>query len=211
MGGFNFINCTKCTCGHDTAVHLSKSRVDQDFKPQVLMTRPGRSRGHTERRVDRVASSPKRIHSVTELQRTQIQSSLPSSSTFSFSCAGHRTEFEIASGEDPHIVRTEVGTAVILPVESMHPPQLSDYQESIEEHHVDSASQIRASPDIEMDPEDIRPRDIEEPSRNVSPVQQPKLSRREKNRLKSLRRKQRKKERWVQKQQEAKDLVRLPE
>lgn len=205
LGGFNFINCSKCTCGHNTAVHLSKSRVDQDLKPKVLLTRPGRSRGHTERRVDRVASFQQTRDSVTELQRIQIQSSLldnlPSSSTFSSShaalCAvttGDETELEIASSEDPHIVRTvEVGTHGILPFESIHPTQLSDYQEILEEHRVDSASQSR------------------EASRNVSPIPQPKLPKREKNRLKSLRRKQRKKELWIQKQQEAKDVVRLPE
>lgn len=216
LGGFNFINCSKCTCGHDTAVHLSKSRVDQDFKPQVLLTRPGRSRGHTERRVDMVASSPQTIDSVTELQRTQIQFSLldtlhSSSSTFISSCAmlhpvttGDRTGLEVAS--NPHnIVRTvQVGTDVILPSELIHPPQLS---ESLEEHHVDSASQIRASPDIEVDPEGVGPREIESSSENFSPFLQPKLSKRERNRLKSLRRKQRKKERWIQKQQEAKDLA----
>ncbi|KAI7796163.1 E3 ubiquitin-protein ligase RNF180 [Triplophysa rosa] len=216
LGGFNFINCSKCTCGHNTVVHLSKSRVDQDFKPQVLLTRPGRSRGHTERRVDRVASSPQTRDSVTELQRTQIQSSLldtlPSSSTFSSSCdvlravtTGDETELEIASSEDPQIVRTvEVGTDGSLPFESIHPTQLSDYQEILEEHHVDSASQSRASP---VDPEDVRPRNIVEPSTNVSPIPQPKLSKREKNRLKSLRRKQRKKEHWIQKQQQTKDLA----
>lgn len=196
-------------------MHLSKSRVDQDFKPQVL-TRPGRSRGHTERRVDMVVSSPQTIDSVTELQRTQIQFSLvdtlPTSSTFISSCAmfhvvttGDRTELEVAS--NPHnIVRTvEVGTDVILPSELINPPQLS---ESLEEHHVNSASQIRASPDIEVDPEDVGPREIEEPSEDISPILQTQLSKRERNHLKSLRRKQRRKERWIQRQQEAKDLVR---
>lgn len=199
LGGFNFVNCSKCSCGRDTTVHLSKSRVDQDLKPPVLLTRLGRSREHTVMRKNEVESLP--------------QSSSPSpSSTLSFSCtvshvASAETELEVESTEEPQILETvERVTDVSLPSEL--PPQLSDYQESLEVWHVGSASQSRTSLDRAVNPEEVRLRVMEEPSRNISPNLEPKLSKREKNRLKSLRRKQRKKERWLQRQQEAKDLVR---
>ncbi|XP_030623889.1 E3 ubiquitin-protein ligase RNF180 [Chanos chanos] len=49
LGGFNFLNCSKCPCGHDTAVHLSKSRVDEDFRNSVHLAQPVRLRGHLDR------------------------------------------------------------------------------------------------------------------------------------------------------------------
>ncbi|KAK7143438.1 hypothetical protein R3I93_014560 [Phoxinus phoxinus] len=197
LGGFNFVNCSKCTCGHETTVHLSKSRVDQDLKPLVLLTRPGRTREHT-RRNNEVDSLP------------QSMSLAPSpSSTLNFSCpASHvvsaETQLEVESSEEPQILENvERGTDVPLPPEL--PLQLYDYRESLEEQHVGSASQSRTSLDRAVDPEDVRL--MEEPSRNILPNVEPKLNKREKNRLKSLRRKQRKKERWIQRQQEAKDLA----
>ncbi len=194
LGGFNFVNCSKCSCGRDTTVHLSKSRVDHDLKHPVLLTRLGRTREHTVRRKNDMESLP--------------QSSSPSPSiTLSFSCsvshvASAETELEVESTEEPQILETvERGTDVSLPSELL--PQLSDYQESLEVRHVGRTSLDRA-----VNPEEVRLGVMEEPSRNISPNLEPKLSKREKNHLKSLRRKQRKKERWIQRQQEAKDLVR---
>lgn len=200
LGGFNFVNRSKCSCGHDTTVHLSKSRVDQDLKPPVLLTRLGRTREHTVRRKNEVESLPQTI------------SSSPSpSSTLSFSCtvshvASAETEREVESTEEPQILENvERGTGVSLPSEL--PPPLSDSQESLDVRHVGSASQSSTSLDRAVNPE-VRLGVTEEPSRNNSPNLEPKVSKREKNCLKSLRRKQRKKERWIQRQQEAKDLVR---
>ncbi|XP_077089105.1 E3 ubiquitin-protein ligase RNF180 isoform X2 [Siphateles boraxobius] len=172
LGGFNFINCSKCTCGHETTVHLSKSRVDQDLNPLVLLTRPGRTREHTRRRNNEVESLP------------QTMSLAPSpSTTLNFSCAVS------------HVISAETQLEV----------ELYDDQESLEEQHVGSASQSRTPLDRAVDPEGVRL--MEEPSRNILPNVEPKLDKREKNRLKSLRRKRRKKERWIQRQQEAKDMA----
>ncbi|XP_040915689.1 E3 ubiquitin-protein ligase RNF180 [Toxotes jaculatrix] len=44
LGGFNFINYSKCPCGRDAAVHLNKSRVDHDNKHYVLIVQPRRTR-----------------------------------------------------------------------------------------------------------------------------------------------------------------------
>ncbi|RVE65429.1 hypothetical protein OJAV_G00116350 [Oryzias javanicus] len=44
LGGFNFVNRTVCVCGLDAAVHLSKSRVDQDHKHCILLVQPRSSR-----------------------------------------------------------------------------------------------------------------------------------------------------------------------
>ncbi|KAK2872636.1 hypothetical protein QQF64_017740 [Cirrhinus molitorella] len=200
LGGFNFVNCSKCSCGHDTAVHLSKSRVDQDLKPPVLLTRLGRTRKHTVRRKNEVDSVPR-----------TISSSLSPSSTLNWSfpvsqVASAETELEVELTEEPQILETvERGTNVSLTSEL--PPQLSDYQESLEEQQVASASQSRRSLDSAVNPEGVRLRVTEEPLRNTTPNLESKLSKREKNHLKSLKRKQRRKERWIQRQQEAKDLA----
>lgn len=45
LGGFNFVNCSRCPCGHEDVVHISKSRVDHDSKcPSVVPLRPLRAR-----------------------------------------------------------------------------------------------------------------------------------------------------------------------
>ncbi|KAM4532176.1 E3 ubiquitin-protein ligase RNF180 [Fundulus diaphanus] len=43
LGGFNFLGRSDCPCGRGAAVHLSKSRVDLDHKRRVLLVQPGRS------------------------------------------------------------------------------------------------------------------------------------------------------------------------
>lgn len=139
-----------------------------------------------------------------------ISSALSPSSTLNFSCpvshvVSAETEFEVESSEEPQIL-DNVERVTDVSLTSELPLQLYDYQESLEERHVGSASRSRTSQDRAVDPEDIRL--MEEPPRNILPNVEPKLFKREKNRLKSLRRKQRKKERWIQRQQEAKDLVR---
>uniref|UniRef100_A0A4W5R2R9 Ring finger protein 180 n=1 Tax=Hucho hucho TaxID=62062 RepID=A0A4W5R2R9_9TELE len=45
LGGFNFLNSTKCPCGQESTVHLSKSRVDHDHKRYLRVVRPQTMRG----------------------------------------------------------------------------------------------------------------------------------------------------------------------
>ncbi|XP_023281355.1 E3 ubiquitin-protein ligase RNF180-like [Seriola lalandi dorsalis] len=45
LGGFNFIDRSKCPCGQEATVHLNKSRVDRDHKHYVLIVQPRRRRG----------------------------------------------------------------------------------------------------------------------------------------------------------------------
>lgn len=44
LGGFNFIDHSKCLCGQDATVHLNKSRVDRDHRHNVLIVQPKRTR-----------------------------------------------------------------------------------------------------------------------------------------------------------------------
>ncbi|KAF7655353.1 hypothetical protein LDENG_00057400 [Lucifuga dentata] len=44
LGSFNFITRTWCPCGRETAVHLSKSRVDLDHRHSVHIAQPRRTR-----------------------------------------------------------------------------------------------------------------------------------------------------------------------
>ncbi|XP_041916285.1 E3 ubiquitin-protein ligase RNF180 isoform X1 [Alosa sapidissima] len=51
LGGFNFVNCSRCPCGHEDVVHVSKSRVDHESKCPVYPLRPLRAQeraGRTE-------------------------------------------------------------------------------------------------------------------------------------------------------------------
>ncbi|XP_035995903.1 E3 ubiquitin-protein ligase RNF180 isoform X4 [Fundulus heteroclitus] len=43
LGGFSFLGRSDCPCGRGAAVHLSKSRVDLDHRRRVLLVQPRRS------------------------------------------------------------------------------------------------------------------------------------------------------------------------
>lgn len=47
LGSFNFLNGSRCPCGHNSAVHLIKSRVDRFVKLLVYLRRPDTARVHT--------------------------------------------------------------------------------------------------------------------------------------------------------------------
>ncbi|XP_012671763.1 E3 ubiquitin-protein ligase RNF180 isoform X2 [Clupea harengus] len=49
LGGFNFVNCSRCPCGHEDVVHISKSRVDHESKCTVYPLRPLRAWGRAGR------------------------------------------------------------------------------------------------------------------------------------------------------------------
>ncbi|XP_071321974.1 E3 ubiquitin-protein ligase RNF180 isoform X2 [Trachinotus anak] len=74
LGGFNFIERSKCPCGQDATVHLNKSRVDRDHKHYVLIVQPRRARpekGHTGLPTDGNQSNEERH----EFNRTTLDSS----------------------------------------------------------------------------------------------------------------------------------------
>ncbi|KAF4077578.1 hypothetical protein AMELA_G00209570 [Ameiurus melas] len=141
LGGFNFLNCSRCPCGHDTTVHLIKSRVDRVVKHLVYLSRPG---------------------TVNE-------------------AAAHDT--------DVHTWLT--------------PIELSDQLENQDSRLDSFPSPTR---DTVMEQADISDGVAEDTQGRACPSPVQMSTKREKNRLKSLRRKQRKKERWIRRQLEEKSV-----
>ncbi|XP_058272153.1 E3 ubiquitin-protein ligase RNF180 isoform X2 [Hemibagrus wyckioides] len=216
LGGFNLLNCSRCPCGHDTNVHFIKSRVDQVVKHLVYLSRPGTARVHTGFQVkprdlegpeDRTLGGDP--HQVTtnglnpepELLSRQIQ-------------APHFDgEPSVISPHSPHLslplirpVNEEVKEAAAHDPDRnarLTPTELSDYLENqdvpVDSFSAPTQNTVTGEPDL-SDSVTEEPQD-----RPCStPVQM--LTKRERNRLKSLRRKQRKKERWIQRQLEEKSV-----
>ncbi|XP_060747474.1 E3 ubiquitin-protein ligase RNF180 [Tachysurus vachellii] len=150
LGGFNFINCSRCPCGHDTTVHLVKSRVDQIVKHVVYLSRPSTARVRTGFQV-----KPR------DLEGPEDRS----------------------LGHDPNQVTNE-----------LHPePELLSRQ--IQAPHSNTSTVT----DTVTGQADISDGVTDEPQDNTCATPVRMLSKRERNCLKSLRRKQRKKELWLQK------------
>ncbi|XP_026796756.3 E3 ubiquitin-protein ligase RNF180 [Pangasianodon hypophthalmus] len=214
LGGFNFLNCSRCPCGHDTTVHLIKSRVDQVVKHLVYLSKPGTARVHTGFQVkhkdlegpeDRNLGCD--LHPVThglnpepELQSREIQAThfdgepsviSPFSRPLSLPLLHpvHEEMNEAAAHDDSHTHLT--------------PTELSDHLQN-QDSHLDSFPS--PTQDTVTGQADISDGVTEETQDHAyfTPVQM--LTKREKNRLKSLRRKQRKKERWIQRQLEEKSV-----
>ncbi|XP_047661894.1 E3 ubiquitin-protein ligase RNF180 isoform X2 [Tachysurus fulvidraco] len=149
LGGFNFINCSRCPCGQNTTVHLVKSRVDQIVKHVVYLSRPSTARVRTGFQV-----KPR------DLEGPEDRS----------------------LGHDPNQVTNELNSEPELLSRQIQPP------------HSNTSTQ-----DTVTGQADISDAVTDEPQDNSCATPVWMLSKRERNRLKSLRRKQRKKELWLQK------------
>lgn len=212
LGGFNFLNCSRCPCGHDTTVHLIKSRVDRVVKHLVYLSRPGTGGVHTGFQVrhkamdgpeDRILGCELHqtrhgLNPEPELQSRQIQATNfdgePSViSPLSLPLVRPVREVNEAAAHD-----TDVHTWLT-------PTELSDHLQN-QDGHLDSfPSPTR---DTVMEQADISDGVTEETQGHACPSPVQMLTKREKNRLKSLRRKQKKKERWIRRQLEEKVVVR---
>ncbi|XP_062867677.1 E3 ubiquitin-protein ligase RNF180 [Trichomycterus rosablanca] len=184
LGGFNFLNRSKCPCGRDTSVHLSKSRVDLGFKRPVHPSRPGVAAGRAECK-DKVLRAPADENfPQTQATRCSNPPLLPH--------APH-----IPTDEELQLLRTaapqELGEEPRshASVAEHNGPEPTGRLENVE-------SGLRASPRRTGTQE-------QEPQSEFSSGSVLTMTKREKNRMKSLRRKQRKKERWMQRQLEEKE------
>ncbi|XP_036444748.1 E3 ubiquitin-protein ligase RNF180 isoform X1 [Colossoma macropomum] len=249
LGGFNFINCPKCPCGHNSAVHLSKSRVDQAVKHSVHLSRPGRARRHAEIQagflgnpkeleepkvrgnLESIPNLNQDLHQVIQMLKseTELQSMatqvthLDGEASFISLCSRTpdlphispvdedvtETVAIVDSGQEPQsLVSLETDNEGPEAHERQMPVQTSGYQENTEGHLVYFTPQEMPSmeTELEQEQENIIPGTTEEQMHHTtsSPVQN--LTKKEKNRLKSLRRKQRKKARWIQSQIEEKSV-----
>lgn len=118
----------------------------------------------------------------------------------------------VNSGQEPQSLRSvDAYNEGPEASESQMPVEPSGYQDNTMERVAYFASQetISVNTEPEREQQDVSPGIMEGQVRHIisSPVQ--KLTKREKNRLKTLRRKKRKKERWIQSQLEEKVFVKL--
>uniref|UniRef100_A0A8B9J6I8 Ring finger protein 180 n=1 Tax=Astyanax mexicanus TaxID=7994 RepID=A0A8B9J6I8_ASTMX len=198
MGSFNFINCPRCPCGRDTAVHLSKSRVDQAVKHSVHFSRPGRARRHADKLnldAEDAFISPFTRPSDFSYVSPVVQE-IP------------ETHALINPSQEPQSFRSaETDSEGPVAQERQIPVEPSVHQESSGDHRSAHLTQPE-TPSLdteELEPEDLEQEQEEQVHHNTSSSAQ-KLTKRERNRLKSLKRKQRKRERWIQNQVEEKEL-----
>uniref|UniRef100_A0A8C7FIK8 E3 ubiquitin-protein ligase RNF180 n=1 Tax=Oncorhynchus kisutch TaxID=8019 RepID=A0A8C7FIK8_ONCKI len=221
LGGFNFLNNTKCPCGQESTVHLSKSRVDQDHKRYLHVVRPQTTRGrggpgclkgepvgsHSEQYRSEVGedflvgsqlcctsvshlnaeSRPITTHPDAFFQLADIRATqsvpLSSPSMVSHTKFGARCRLEPSCSSGSQTGPVEVTEGERGPGVSHIP---GEQEEAVEEERRGTPTELQA----------------QVVANNASPALQ-RFSKKEKNRLKSQRRKQRKKERWLHSQEQS--------
>uniref|UniRef100_A0AAY4B1L7 E3 ubiquitin-protein ligase RNF180 n=1 Tax=Denticeps clupeoides TaxID=299321 RepID=A0AAY4B1L7_9TELE len=214
LGGFNFVHCSKCPCGHETTVHLSKSRVDREVKPSPSHSRPARTRAVSEpelaaalphlrcpgRRPPRGGPGPFRETlrpCQAELHSTALSSSF--CSLYCLSCfvdPSLRSPMDRRDGET--LVEGSRSPALSEPSNPHHPRATGDTGMENGPSQSEERSVLPGQPPQDS-PLAVRRR-RSSPARSsspTSPASDQRLSKKERNRLKSLRRKQRKRERWM--------------
>ncbi|KAK5878551.1 hypothetical protein CesoFtcFv8_023949 [Champsocephalus esox] len=228
LGGFNFINHSECPCGRDAAVHLSKSRVDRDHKHRVLIVQPRRRRT-SEKEQTAVLTDGRRsgerrtdfnsLHLNGAAQASTetppvllLQSSVLHLSPETPQFGGRRLHQRFDSEGEASVVacRPLVSGGTRSPLQRVEDAESYPETSSVQQDVPVSALLLRrravsdsvADGELEEDEEEMvavcyalhlkasRP-----------PPASNRLSRREKNRLKSVRRKQRRRERWMLSQQ----------
>lgn len=239
LGSFNFINCPRCPCGRDTAVHLSKSRVDQAVKHSVHLSRPGRARRHADklscqtgilgneneleepdktRGLELIPNLPVNQNQQQATQMLGMQAQMTSLDAEAFISPPdfshispvdeeiHETLAILNSSQSFRSVETDSEDSVTQ--ERQMPVEPSVYQETTGDHSGNLTQQETSTLDTEeLEPEEPEQEDVtEEQVQHITSSSAQKLTKREKNRMKSLRRKQRKRERWIQSQVEEKEL-----
>nr|XP_020479056.1 E3 ubiquitin-protein ligase RNF180-like isoform X2 [Monopterus albus] len=227
LGGFNFINRSECPCGLDATVHLSKSRVERDIKHYVLIVQPKRSRPEKDQ-ADLLIQRPHNSEERSEINRTALDSlqlncatvnpaqskSLmdksvvdlsrtrgdePTQSPVSFPTSQHfETEADASPTAAPCLRVSESGRTALDQqlLQTVEDAQFSAESTAADEERFDSAPFLRrrhVSDSAAEQEEEVVPQASQASNR---------LSKREKNHLKSLRRKQRRRERWLHSQLE---------
>ncbi|XP_026851888.2 E3 ubiquitin-protein ligase RNF180 [Electrophorus electricus] len=242
LGAFNFLNCPKCPCGHDTSVHFSKSRVDEGIKRFVYLSRAGRAGGQAEGLacLGRCLGNQKRLeglelrggfnsnpnpndglHLVTQTLNSEID---PATMQIQAACFGH----------DPSVISPESILSLthtsptdecinepVAALELNEEPQNHRSVDTNNEGHrdietfgylEDTDSSVTFVPSLETHTLDTVAQheqeglEVTEEVLSHATSRTVQLTKRKKNCFKSLRRKQRKRERWLQSQLEDKEL-----
>lgn len=234
LGGFNFINRSSCPCGQDATVHLSKSRVDCDYKQHVFIVQPRRMRPRKEQAsllMDGSQCQEERTRSL-QLNCAAVMSHSSPEDAFNSQGTTGKPATEMMRAEMDESTRLHVsypasqqfdtvdGASVSAvschsfisgrtrsPLHQQLLQTVEDVQSSVEtpasqQQVSDSEPLIRGGSISDSEPE----QDQEVPPHVLTASSaSPTLSKRERNRLKGLRRKQRRRERWLRSQQEQKE------
>ncbi|KAM9451055.1 E3 ubiquitin-protein ligase RNF180 isoform 1-T1 [Clarias gariepinus] len=219
LGGFNFLTCSRCPCGLDTTIHLNKSRVDQVVKHLAYVSRPGTGKGHTGFQVKhRTLEEPDHrnlqstcdLHQVThglnpkpELQSGQMQETHSECEHCGISQCSCPPYLPLICP-----VQEEVNEAVAHGIDGHIQPASTELPDHLQDQDSQLDSLPSSTQDTVMEQEDVSDGVVLETQHHASSFPARMLNKREKNRLKSLKKKQRKKERWVQRQLEEKSMIR---
>ncbi|XP_014913970.1 E3 ubiquitin-protein ligase RNF180-like isoform X1 [Poecilia latipinna] len=188
LGGFSFLNRYRCPCGRDATVHFSRSRVDLDQKPRLLIVPPRRTgRGSAQAQQEEPALGPvcaggaPQHGAAGDTDAPQLDSSV-------------RREAELQAEPD-HEVWSDA-----VPWESGAPAGLASLAPL-----ASSSAAPQETDDVYFTSEGEAERQEEAVSSSQGPVvlsslARIRLSKTDQNRLKSQRRKQRRRERWLQSQ-----------
>ncbi|XP_036070376.1 E3 ubiquitin-protein ligase RNF180 isoform X2 [Oryzias melastigma] len=247
LGGFNFVNRTVCPCGLDAAVHLSKSRVDQDHKHCVLLVQPRSSRlgrgqnrlltdsfqGDEASELRGVALDALQLHCAAAAPRSRpVEGTLPlgdseDTQMFSFSplyCIPHR-RCSLEEDGDFSLCFCPSGLSAVDPPWSVPSVSHSSSQQVNTEVVFESGPELSAASTVPWQGLQMLPQEssvheavsgsvllLRKTSGSNRAAEQEvlaspsslalTLSRREKNYLKSQRRKERRRERWLHRQLE---------
>ncbi|XP_032426216.1 E3 ubiquitin-protein ligase RNF180-like isoform X1 [Xiphophorus hellerii] len=180
LGGYSFLNRYRCPCGRDATVHFSRSRVDLDQKPRLLIVPRRRTgRGSAQAQQEGPALDPV--------------------------CAGGTPQHGAAVDTDAPQLDSSVRRAAEPQAESDHEDRSDAVPwESGAPAGLASLASLASSSAAPQETEEAE-RQQEAVSSSQGPVvlsslARTRLSKTDQNRLKSRRRKQRRRERWLQSQ-----------
>nr|XP_043868917.1 E3 ubiquitin-protein ligase RNF180 isoform X3 [Solea senegalensis] len=201
LGGFNFVNRSKCPCGRDTNVHLSKSRVDSDHKHYTFIVRPRDTRLETSRALPPTVDSENNEDSLSVAGPSDASDGVRERRVVDLTTADRQTDDESTLLPVSRPSTQETDTDDVFAVTSLASggrqlqtvEAVESSMETTTVHQEDSDSTLF-----------LRGRTAEDEGTELRASSASRsLSRREKNRLKSQRRKQRRRERWLLSQQQA--------
>ncbi|KAM4720121.1 E3 ubiquitin-protein ligase RNF180 isoform 2-T2 [Anableps anableps] len=207
LGGFSFLSRSRCPCGRDATVHLSKSRVDLDQKPHVLIVQPRRTSPGT----GRADLSHRQREEETAVDRFQLArlsglSPIVPAEAVDPVRAGETRQHGAAGRTDAPEAASSVRRLAELQSDSDHEvwsdalPWVAEVpggsRSSLEPHQTEEVY-FTSEGEAEREAETVSSSQSRAASSSSARARRSKA---DQNRLKSLRRKQRRRERWLQSQ-----------
>ncbi|MEQ2212123.1 hypothetical protein XENOCAPTIV_025609, partial [Xenoophorus captivus] len=203
LGGFSFLARSDCPCGRDATVHLSKSRVDLDQTPHVLIVQPRRTSSGTGLLMDLCQSEEEASLDSFQLTCLPCLSPIIPPDALDPLCAA-----ENSHGAAGHPDKLELHSSVRSAAEHQSDPDHEAWrnvlpwvseisggsQSSLELQQTEEVSLRRFTSEAEAELEEEADPVLSSFSAWI------RRNKRDKNRLKSQRRKQRRRERWLQSQ-----------